>query len=86
VTAPLPTLPAAMHGYLALRDYDHVLFSLAVTVAAEFDGDPLWGSLVGAPSSGKTEMLRALDDVADEHLGVRPEHVGSADRGSVAEG
>jgi hypothetical protein len=71
VSEPLATLPnllAGMHGYLALREHEHVLFSLAVAVAAEFEGDPLWGLLVGAPSSGKTEMLRALDDVADEHL------------------
>jgi hypothetical protein len=69
---PRPTMAAligAMRDYLALpEDPVHIPFSLAVAVAASFDGDPLWGLLVGPPSSGKTEMLRALDDVADEHL------------------
>ncbi|MEJ7569922.1 MAG: hypothetical protein WKF41_16865 [Gaiellaceae bacterium] len=57
-----------MRSYLALGEIDHVLFALAVAVASSLDGDPLWGLLVGAPSSGKTETLRMLDDVADEHL------------------
>jgi len=70
----IPATPAVrdlldgFRAYLALGDADHVLFSLAVAVAAHFRGEPLWGLLVGAPSSGKTETLRALDEVADEHL------------------
>ena len=71
-TERLPTLAnilAAMRAYLALDEIDHVLFTLAVAVASYLDGDPLWGMLVGAPSSGKTEALRMLDDIADEHLG-----------------
>jgi hypothetical protein len=37
---------------------------VAVAVTGALDADPLWGLLVGAPSSGKTEAIRALDDVA----------------------
>lgn len=65
----LATLLAAMRAYLALDEIDHILFTLAVAIASYLDGDPLWGLLVGAPSSGKTEALRMLDDFADEHLG-----------------
>jgi len=46
----------------------HVLFTLAVAVSADFVGDPLWGLVVGAPSSGKTEAIRGLDSAADRHL------------------
>lgn len=54
-----------MGGYLHLDDVGHVWFSLAVAVSAEFDGDPLWGMVIGAPSSGKTETIRGLDHLAD---------------------
>ena len=65
---PLDELVAAFRGYMAIDDPAHIAFALAVAVAARLDGDPLWGMLVGAPSSGKIETLRALDEVADEHL------------------
>jgi hypothetical protein len=59
---------AAFRLHLAVDEADHIVFALAIAVAARLDGDPLWALLVGPPSSGKTETLRALDDVADEHL------------------
>lgn len=58
----------AMRRYLYLPDPDYIYFTLAVAVSARLEGDPLWGLLVGAPSSGKTEAIRVFDDVADEHL------------------
>jgi hypothetical protein len=58
----------AMHAYLHLPSVDHVLFALAVAVSSQLDGDPLWGLIVGAPSSGKTEAVRALDGVADARV------------------
>ena len=67
-TTPLDKLVAAFRAYMAIDDPAHIAFALAVAVAAQLDGDPLWGMLVGAPSSGKIETLRALDEVADEHL------------------
>ncbi len=57
-----------LRAYLHLETVDHVLFALAVAVAARLDGgDPLWGLIIGPPSSGKTEAVRMLDSVADEH-------------------
>lgn len=66
--ASVGALLNALRAYLHLPDADHVLFSLAVGVSAELKGDPLWGLLVGPPSSGKTEAIRLLDEVADDHL------------------
>jgi hypothetical protein len=45
--------------------YDLVDVALAVIVANRMEADPLWLYLVASPSSGKTEMLRALYDVPD---------------------
>ncbi len=57
-----------LRSYLHLETVDHVLFVLAVAVASRIDrGDPLWGLLIGPASSGKTEIIRMLDRVADEH-------------------
>src|SRR5438067_1952800 len=57
-----------MRTALYLPSIDHVAFALAVAVTARLDGDPCWGLLVGPPSSGKTEAIRALDTIADEHI------------------
>ena len=67
-TVPLNELAEACRAYMAIEDTDHIVFACAVAVSAQLEGDPLWGMLVAPPSSGKTETLRALDDVADEHL------------------
>jgi hypothetical protein len=53
-----------MGNYLHLDDSGHVWFALAAAVSNRFDGDPLWGMLIGASSGGKTEAIRALDGVA----------------------
>ena len=50
--------------YLALEETGHIDFALAVAISAELDGDPLWGMLVGVPSSSKTEVIRSLADRA----------------------
>ena len=64
----LDELFATLRGYLHLKAVDHVLFALATAVAARIDGgDPLWGMIIGPPSSGKTEAVRMLDAMADEH-------------------
>lgn len=48
-------------------DVGPTLFVLAVAVAAvDTRGEPLWGMMVGPPSSGKTENVRMLDNVADD--------------------
>jgi hypothetical protein len=58
-----------LRSYLYLdAGHYHFLFALAVGVAARAsNGEPLWGLIVGPASSGKTEAIRMLDDVADEH-------------------
>lgn len=67
-SALLDEMFVCLRAYLALDDVGHILFALAIAVGARLDGDPLWGLIVGPPSGGKTETIRALDDVADEHL------------------
>jgi FaeA-like protein len=45
--------------------YDLVDIALAVIVANRMETDPLWLLVVAPPSSGKTEVIRALGDVPD---------------------
>lgn len=54
--------------YVHLSDHGHVIFALAVAVSSDLDGEPLWGMLVGPPSGGKSEAVKALDEIADEHV------------------
>lgn len=61
----LDKLIASMRAYLHLPNADNVAFAAAVAVTATAGGDPCWGLLVGAPSGGKTETIRAFGDVAD---------------------
>jgi hypothetical protein len=65
----LTDLLDTLRSYLHLAaGHDHFLFALAVAVAARASkGEPLWGLIVGPASSGKTEAVRMLDDIADEH-------------------
>ncbi len=51
--------------WLVLPDYEIVDVALATVVANRMAGDPLWMFLVGPPSSGKTEVIRPLEDVPD---------------------
>jgi hypothetical protein len=57
-----------MKTYVHLTDHGHVIFALAVAVSSDLDGEPLWGMLVGPPSGGKSEAVKALDEIADEHV------------------
>lgn len=57
-----------LQKYVHLTDHGHIVFSLAVAVSSELDGEPLWGMLVGPPSGGKSEAVKALDEIADEHV------------------
>ncbi|MBI0294474.1 MarR family transcriptional regulator [Streptomyces sp. PRKS01-29] len=57
-----------LRKYVHLTDHGHVIFALAVAVSSDLDGEPLWGMLVGPPSGGKSEAVKALDDIADEHV------------------
>lgn len=71
-TDPIATLRQAfldqLKTYVHLTDDGHIMFALAVAVSSELDGDPLWGMIVGPPSGGKTEAIKCLDTIADEHV------------------
>ena len=40
---------------------------LAVVVANRMESDPLWVFVVAPPSSMKTEVIRSLDEVSNQH-------------------
>ncbi len=48
--------------------YDLIDVALATVIANRMASDPLWVFIVGPPSSGKTEIIRALSDVPDVYL------------------
>lgn len=65
--APLDALLDHLRTWQDGTDLSHVKFALAVAVsAAHAAGEPLWGMIVGPPSSGKTEAVRLLDAVTDD--------------------
>jgi hypothetical protein len=62
-----PTAAAALaecvetfQKYMHLPDAGSVYVAIATPVANRMGGDPLWSLLVGPPSSGKTEPIRAV--------------------------
>lgn len=67
----LADVHAAFGSWLAFPEvdgeisYDLVDVALAGIVANRMHADPLWLFIVAPPSSGKTEVLRALGDVPD---------------------
>jgi hypothetical protein len=71
------TLPAAMAVFArwmrmpkrpdGTPDMGAVEFVLGTVAANLMPGDPVWGLLVGAPSSGKTEILNAIVGLPNVH-------------------
>lgn len=61
VRAALEICLQTFRRFMHLPDPGPVLFSLGVVVSNQIDGDPVWGLLVGGPSSGKTEPIRTLE-------------------------
>jgi hypothetical protein len=53
--------------WLKLRDTDIVDIVLGVIAANKAPGDPVWLLIVGAPSSGKSEILRGLFECEGIH-------------------
>jgi hypothetical protein len=51
-----------------LPDPAHVIVALAAAATRNSEGEPCWVLLVAPPSSGKTETVRTLDDIADARL------------------
>ena len=63
-------IPAISRSSLsALSARKRIILVIAVAVSAhDEESEPLWGMIVGAPSSGKTEQIRSLDDVTDDRV------------------
>jgi hypothetical protein len=57
----LSAVKRTISKHLYLKDDRVIDVILAAHVANRFDGDPLWMLLIAPSSSGKTELLRALD-------------------------
>lgn len=68
-TSLLEELWSALDVYLEAIDRLPFLVTLAAAATTALDGEPLWLLLVGAPSGGKTEAIRLVEDVADESIG-----------------
>jgi hypothetical protein len=64
----LATVMRAVRAYVDVADdeasFVHAALAVGVSKALT-DEEPLWAMLVGAPSSGKSEAIRLLDEVAD---------------------
>ncbi len=80
----LESVVEAFEELLLLPDRGAVFVALAAVVANYADGDPVWPLLVAPPSTGKSEVISALNsspkvvgslfaDPADAALGVRDE-------------
>jgi hypothetical protein len=55
-------------GYAYLDEPEAFLFSLAAATSSGLEDEPLWGMLVGPPSSGKTESVAVVDLVAHDRV------------------
>lgn len=64
----LGALLAELRTWQDLPDPTHVIAALAAAATRSHTGEPCWLLLVAPPSSGKTEAVRVLDDVADARL------------------
>ena len=53
--------------WLSLPNYDVVEVVAATVIANRLPGEPLWLAVVGPSSSGKTEIVRALEGVSRVH-------------------
>ncbi|HMI98939.1 MAG TPA: hypothetical protein VK488_03800 [Gaiellaceae bacterium] len=58
----------AMAAYMEVPDPDVIVAALATAVAQAVPGDPLWLMIVHPSSSGKSEVIRLLDQVADQRV------------------
>ena len=68
IRTALDALLADLRTWQDLPDPTHVVVALAAAATRKADGEPCWVLLVAPPSSGKTEAVRMLDNIADAHL------------------
>lgn len=66
--AVIDELREAFFKWLSLPNYDTVEIVAATVIANRLPGEPLWLAIVGASSSGKTEIVRALNGVDRVHM------------------
>jgi len=62
VITPLDELKRVMHKYLYLKDDSYIDVTLGAAFANRLDAKPLWMYLVGAPGTGKTDLIQAMDE------------------------
>lgn len=62
LTYTLSDLKKIVEAHLLLNDYTIVDIIVATIIGNLFPTDPLWLQIIGAPSSGKTELLNAIED------------------------
>ena len=62
LTYTLNDLKKVVKAHLLLEDYKIVDIVAATIIGNLFPTDPLWLQIIGAPSSGKTELLNAIED------------------------
>jgi hypothetical protein len=68
---PSKTLPEVIETFkrwLYLDDVGPIYATLAAVAANRMAGDPLWLTIVGAPSGGKTEVLNAISGLPNVHM------------------
>ena len=61
----LPEVESVFTKWFAEPDIDAVMVNLAVMVANRASGDPVWLLNIAPPSSGKTEIIMAFQDLPD---------------------
>jgi hypothetical protein len=59
----------AQSKYQVIEDKDAIRVTLAVAATSVLDDEPLWLQHVGGPSSGKSEMIAMLREIADGRIG-----------------
>jgi hypothetical protein len=65
--ADLHDVEAAFQSTLHMPDLGALHVVLATVAGNRMSGDPIWTMLIGPPSSGKTEIVASLGDLADIH-------------------
>lgn len=61
----LDALVEKFQQYLHLPNPGSLLATLGTVAANRLEGDPVWLLLVGAPSNGKTEIVRPVSELPD---------------------
>jgi len=63
----LHNIEKAVKKWLILDSTDIVRVLLGTVVANKLKGDPVWLFVIAPPSSAKTELIRALDEIPETH-------------------